>query len=86
MNYAAVDRGGEYTKVEIPAEWKDITAKFVNPNAERLAPEFVKNIADIVNAQCGDTLPVPRYVSLPAFCSCTSFSGNFSGPTPSRPA
>ena len=63
MNYAAVDRGGEYTKVEIPADWKDITAKFVNPNAERLAPEFVKNIADIVNAQCGDTLPVSAFMN-----------------------
>ncbi len=58
MNYAAVDRGGEYTKVEIPADWKDITAKFENPNKDRLAPEFVKEIADVVNAQAGDTLPV----------------------------
>ena len=58
MNYAAVDRGGEYTKVEIPADWKSITAKFENPNKDRLAPEFVKNIADVVNAQAGDTLPV----------------------------
>ena len=58
MNYAAVDRGGEYTKVEIPADWKDITAKFENPNKDRLAPAFVKEIADIVNAQAGDTLPV----------------------------
>ena len=58
MNYAAVDRGGEYTKVEIPADWKDITAKFENPNAARLAPAFVKEIADVVNAQAGDTLPV----------------------------
>jgi pyruvate-ferredoxin/flavodoxin oxidoreductase len=58
MNYAAVDRGGEYTKVEIPADWKDITAKFENPNKERLAPSFVKEIADVVNAQAGDTLPV----------------------------
>ncbi len=58
MNYAAVDRGGEYTKVEIPADWKDITAKFENPNKDRLAPPFVKEIADVVNAQAGDTLPV----------------------------
>ena len=58
MNYAAVDRGGEYTKVEIPADWKDITAMFENPNAARLAPDFVKHIADVVNAQAGDTLPV----------------------------
>ncbi len=58
MNYAAVDRGGEYTKVEIPADWKDITAKFENPNKDRLAPSFVKEIADVVNAQAGDILPV----------------------------
>ena len=62
MNYAAIDRGGEYTKVEIPAEWAEITAKFVNPNANRMAPAFVKNVADIVNAQCGDTLPVSAFL------------------------
>ena len=61
MNYAAVDRGGEYTKVEIPADWKDITAKFENPNKDRLAPDFVKHIADAVNAQTGDTLPVSAF-------------------------
>ena len=61
MNFAAVERGGEYTKVEIPADWKDITAKFENPNAARLAPDFVKHIADVVNAQAGDTLPVSSF-------------------------
>ena len=61
MNYAAVDRGGEYTKVNVPAEWKDITAKFENPNKDRLAPEFVKNIADVINAQCGDSLHVSAF-------------------------
>jgi len=62
MNYAAVDRGGEYTKVEIPAGWADITAKFENPNKDRFAPEFVKKVADIVNAQAGDSLPVSTFV------------------------
>ena len=62
MNYAAIDRGGEYTEVKVPAEWANITAKFVNPNAARLAPAFVKEIADVVNAQCGDTLPVSAFV------------------------
>ena len=63
MNYAAIDRGGEYIKVEVPAEWADITAKFKNPNANRMAPEFVKEIADVVNAQCGDTLPVSAFMN-----------------------
>ncbi len=62
MNYAAIDRGGEYTKIEIPAEWENISAKFVNPNASRLATPFVKDIADIVNAQCGDSLPVSSFL------------------------
>ena len=62
MNYAAIDRGGEYTKVEVPAEWADINAKFTNPNAGRLATPFVKEIADVVNAQCGDSLPVSAFL------------------------
>ena len=63
MNYAAVDRGGEYTKVEIPAEWLKISNKFENPNKNRLAPEFVKDIADVVNCQNGDSLPVSAFVN-----------------------
>ena len=62
MNYAAIDRGGEYTEVKVPAEWANISAKFENPNAKRLAPAFVKEIADVVNAQCGDTLPVSAFI------------------------
>ena len=59
MNYAAIDRGGEYVKVEVPA---NINAKFVNHNAERLATPFVKEIADKVNAQEGDSLPVSAFL------------------------
>ena len=42
MNFAAVDRGGEYTEVAIPAEWAKISARFETPNKDRLAPAFVK--------------------------------------------
>ena len=62
MNYAAVDRGGEYTEIKVPAEWANLTAKFENPNKDRLAPAFVKDIADIVNSQAGDTLPVSAFM------------------------
>ena len=62
MNYAAIDRGGEYTKVEVPAEWAEISAKFESPNKNRLATPFVKEIADVVNAQCGDSLPVSAFL------------------------
>ena len=62
MNYAAVDRGGEYTQVEVPAEWASLTAKFETPGKDRLAPGFVKDIADVVNSQAGDSLPVSSFV------------------------
>ncbi|MGM9752433.1 MAG: pyruvate:ferredoxin (flavodoxin) oxidoreductase, partial [Candidatus Cryptobacteroides sp.] len=62
MNYAAIDRGGEYIQVNVPEEWAKINAKFTNPNASRLATPFVKEIADVVNAQCGDSLPVSAFL------------------------
>ena len=62
MNYAAIDRGGEYTEVQIPAGWADITAKFENPGRNRLATPFVKEVADVVNAQNGDSLPVSAFL------------------------
>ena len=62
MNYAAIDRGGEYVQVEVPEQWAQINAKFANPNADRLAPSFVKDVADVVNAQCGDSLPVSAFM------------------------
>ena len=62
MNYAAIDRGGEYTEVKVPAGWADINAKFENPGKNRLATPFVKEIADVVNAQNGDSLPVSAFL------------------------
>jgi pyruvate:ferredoxin (flavodoxin) oxidoreductase, homodimeric len=62
MNYAAVDRGSEYIKIEIPAEWAGISAKFETPGKNRLAPEFVKEVADVVNSQSGDNLPVSAFL------------------------
>lgn len=59
MNCAAVDRGAEFVKVEIPFDWNNIVAtKFVPESFNRLAPEWVKSVADVVNAQCGNDLPV----------------------------
>src|SRR5574344_1528132 len=58
MNYAAVDRGAEYTEVAIPEDWKNATGKYVHANYNRLAPEWIRNVADIVNSQNGNDLPV----------------------------
>ncbi|MDY5566157.1 MAG: pyruvate:ferredoxin (flavodoxin) oxidoreductase, partial [Candidatus Cryptobacteroides sp.] len=61
-NFAAVERGGEYVEVTIPESWSGISAKFETPGKNRLAPSFVKDVADIVNAQCGDSLPVSAFM------------------------
>ena len=56
MNYAAVDRGGDYVKVDIPAEWANIVpeAEVIDENI----PAFVRDIVKPMNAQAGDDLPV----------------------------
>ena len=61
MNYAAVDRGAEYAEVEVPSEWKNASGKYVHDTYNRLAPEWVRNVADIVNAQNGNDLPVSTF-------------------------
>ncbi|OJX91916.1 MAG: pyruvate:ferredoxin (flavodoxin) oxidoreductase [Paludibacter sp. 47-17] len=58
MNYAAVDRGGEYVKVDVPAEWADL------PDEDALIsnfPSFITNVVSTVNAQKGDDLPVSTF-------------------------
>lgn len=64
MNHAAVDRGTEFVKIEIPYEWKNLTAKFKTSNFDRLAPDWVRNVADVVNAQSGNDLPVSAFLHL----------------------
>ncbi|MEA4981773.1 MAG: pyruvate:ferredoxin (flavodoxin) oxidoreductase [Paludibacter sp.] len=56
MNYAAVDRGGEYEMVDVPASWANLADE--EEAAEKNVPDFIKNIVAPVNAQAGDDLPV----------------------------
>ncbi len=58
-NYAAVDRGVEVEKVEVPAEWANIVVG--EPEADD-APAFIKNIVRPVNAQKGYDIPVSAFV------------------------
>lgn len=59
MNYAAVDRGGEIVKVEIPAEWSKLDTK---PEADtRNIPAFIKNVMEPMVAQRGNDLPVSAF-------------------------
>ncbi|MDR2466092.1 MAG: pyruvate:ferredoxin (flavodoxin) oxidoreductase, partial [Prevotellaceae bacterium] len=56
-NNAAIDRGGEYSKVDVPAEWATLEAGGLTLRAGD-APEFIREVADVINAQNGDSLPV----------------------------
>ena len=60
MNKAAVERGGDAEEVIIPAEWKNIEIKAKTD--DRNIPDFIKNIAEPINAQKGDDLPVSAFV------------------------
>ncbi|MDD4198971.1 MAG: pyruvate:ferredoxin (flavodoxin) oxidoreductase [Paludibacter sp.] len=59
MNYAAVDRGGEYVQVDIPADWANLANE--NDIIDNNIPDFIKNIVVPMNAQAGDDLPVSSF-------------------------
>ena len=58
-NYAAIDRGGEYEKFEVKAEWANLA-----DDAEKQddAPAFVKELVRPINAQASDLLKVSDFV------------------------
>lgn len=59
-NYAAVERGGEYEIVDVPAEWANLVDENDLNNVANL-PDFVKNIVVPINAQAGDDIPVSAF-------------------------
>ena len=58
-NNAAVDRGTEFEKVEIPAEWAQIDVQPEESHPDDT--DFIKNIVRPINAQAGDDLPVSAF-------------------------
>ena len=58
MNYAAVDRGGEYKKLDVDPAWVNLPDDEVK---HMEAPEFVTNVVFPINAQDGDLLPVSSF-------------------------
>ena len=56
MNYAAVDRGSDVVKVEVPAEWASLGEE--KKETDTSVPAFVATVVRPVNAQAGDDLPV----------------------------
>jgi pyruvate-ferredoxin/flavodoxin oxidoreductase len=59
MNNAAIDRGGELTKIEIPAEWTKIVLK---PASADNKDAFIRTIFDPVSSMDGDNIPVSAFV------------------------
>ena len=62
-NYAAVDRGGEITKVDIPAEWAQLpcSTDFAVEKHEG-DPEFIAKVMRPMVAQTGNDLPVSAFL------------------------
>ena len=59
MNYAAVDRGGEYKQLSIDAAWVNLAD---DAKVEDDAPAFVKELVRPINAQAGDLLKVSDFI------------------------
>ena len=61
-NYAAVDRGGEIVKIDIPAEWASLPCG-TEFEVEKHAgdPEFIAKVMRPMVAQCGSDLPVSAF-------------------------
>ena len=59
LNYAAVDRGGEYKQLAVDPAWANLADDAV---VEDDAPAFVKDLVRPINAQSGDLLKVSDFV------------------------
>ena len=57
-NYQAVDRGGEYMRLEVDPAWSNLT---IEENITDDAPAFVNDVVRPINAQNGDLLPVSAF-------------------------
>ncbi len=59
MNYKAVDMGESYVEVPVPAEWAELPIEKKPIDLDKT--QFVREVADVMNAKLGDTLPVSMF-------------------------
>ncbi len=59
MNIAAIDRGADVEKVEIPKEWAKLQPKAKVDT--RNIPDFIKNVVEPMNRLMGDDLKVSAF-------------------------
>ena len=62
MNYQAVDRGGEYKKLDIDPAWAELPD---DPKPHVDEPEFITRVVRPINAQDGDLLTVKDFIANP---------------------
>ncbi|MFO7658650.1 MAG: pyruvate:ferredoxin (flavodoxin) oxidoreductase [Bacteroidales bacterium] len=60
MNHAAVDRGGDIEKIEVPAEWAKLEGK-IRKETRKNIPDFILNIVEPINNLKGDSLKVSAF-------------------------
>ncbi|SKA72764.1 pyruvate-ferredoxin/flavodoxin oxidoreductase [Clostridium sp. USBA 49] len=64
MNFAAIDRALEsLVEVKVPESWKNAVDETSNDN-DKNVPDFIKNIAEPINRQEGNNLPVSAFVGI----------------------
>lgn len=61
MNYQAIERGAEVVEVQVPEEWKNLPDEDPICYPQDDAPEFISQVARVMNAQEGDKLPVSTF-------------------------
>ncbi len=63
MNNAAIDKGVQsVVKINVPESWKN--AQDTTETSKEVRPDFIKNIADVMNRQDGDSLPVSTFAGI----------------------
>ena len=62
MNNAAVDRGGDVTKVAVDPAWSQLDPEAGKAPVDANRPEFIRNVVDVINSQRGDELPVSTFL------------------------
>lgn len=71
MNQKAVDKALEnLQKIDYPSFWKNL--KIEERSIENNRPDFIKKVADVINEQKGDELPVSAFVPGGYFPNSTS--------------
>ncbi len=60
MNHMAVDRGGDVTKIDVPADWAKLSVEDVKDTRKDI-PEFIRNVVEPINNLKGDDLPVSAF-------------------------